>query len=74
MAAAAAALLDDTLGDGCAVDVGPTDDLLGVDLPSFPSLDDTLALDGGLGDGPSLCLGDGAGFFSLDVGECLPLA
>ena len=42
------------LGDGCADDVGPADDLLGVDLPSFPSLEETLARDGGLGDGPSL--------------------
>ena len=73
MAAAAAALLDDTLGCDAVLSDGPTDDLLGVDLPSLPSLEDTLALEGGLGDGPSLCLGDGAGFFSLELGECLPL-
>ena len=42
------------LGDGWADDVGPADDLLGVDRPSFPSLEETLARDGGLGDGPSL--------------------
>ena len=62
----------DVLGE--AVDVGPTDDLLGVDLPSLPSLEETLALDGGLGDGPSRAedLGDGAGFLSFDVGECFP--
>ena len=73
IAAAAAALLDETFGDGADTGVGPTDDLLGVDRPSFPSLDDTLALEGGLGEGPSLCLGEGAGFFSLEFGECFPL-
>ena len=49
-----AADVDEGLGDGWAEDVGPAEDLLGVDLPSFPSLEETLARDGGLGDGPSL--------------------
>ena len=49
-----AADVEEGLGDGWADDVGPAEDLLGVDLPSFPSLEDTLARDGGLGDGPSL--------------------
>ena len=49
--------VDAGLGDGCADDVGPADDLLGVDLPSLPSLPSlelTLAREEGRGDGPSL--------------------
>ena len=45
---------DVAVGRGDAVEVGPTEDLLGVDLPSLPSLEETLARDGGLGEGPSL--------------------